>query len=89
MGSATNANDVNAVDIASRVGASEWSCISEHLDAHGWAVFPRLLTAGEASAVAGLYDDDTRFRSHIVMGLCQGIDGASSVSERFSSGRPA
>jgi uncharacterized protein len=67
MSSATNASDVSAVDIASRLEAFEPSRISEHLDAQGWAMFPALLTAGEAAAIAGLYEDDSRFRNHIVM----------------------
>jgi hypothetical protein len=67
MSSATNASDVSAVHIASRLEAFEPSRISEHLDAHGWAMFPALLTSGEAAAIAGLYEDDSRFRSHIVM----------------------
>jgi hypothetical protein len=50
-----------------RVDRYDWSAMSRHLDAYGCAIGPRLLTAGECSAIAGLYDDDRRFRSHIVM----------------------
>ena len=53
--------------IPARLDAFDWSSISAHLDAHGWAMFPKLLTAGECAAVAGLYDDDRHFRSHVVM----------------------
>jgi hypothetical protein len=67
MSSATNTSDVSAVDIASRVEAFESSRISEHLDAYGWAMLPKLLTASEAAAIAELYEDDRKFRSHIVM----------------------
>jgi hypothetical protein len=38
-----------------------------HLDAHGWAILPKLLNASECAGIAGLYADDSRFRSHIVM----------------------
>jgi uncharacterized protein len=55
------------VDIASRVEAFELSSITEHLDAHGWAPFPQLLTASESAAIAGFYQDDSKFRSHVVM----------------------
>jgi hypothetical protein len=55
------------VDIASRVEAFELSSITEHLDAHGWAMFPKLLTASESAAIAGFYQDDSKFRSHVVM----------------------
>jgi hypothetical protein len=67
MNTATNANTVSARSIDSRVDAYSWSSISEHLDAHGWAMVKNLLTTSECQAVAGLYADDHRFRSHIVM----------------------
>ena len=38
-----------------------------HLDAHGWAVCPGLLTAAQCHDVAALYPDDRVFRSRIVM----------------------
>jgi hypothetical protein len=49
------------------VATYEWSTISSHLDAHGWALVPELLTASESAGIAGLYADDSNFRSHIVM----------------------
>jgi hypothetical protein len=55
------------VDIATRVAGYNWARIAEHLDAHGWAMFPKLLTSSECTAIAGLYDDDDTFRSHIIM----------------------
>ena len=55
------------MDIASRVETFDLSSIMEHLDAHGWAMFPKLLTASESAAIAGLYEDDSKFRSHVVM----------------------
>ena len=54
-------------DIAARVNAYNWPGISEHLDAHGWAVLETLMTASECEAVANLYAGDRHFRSHIVM----------------------
>ncbi len=50
-----------------RVDGYDWTSISAHLDANGWATVPKLLTASEASAIAGLYDDAGTFRSHVVM----------------------
>ena len=67
MSTATTVNTVSAMDIESRVDAYEWSSISEHLDARGWAMAKNLLTASECEAVAGLYANDRLFRSHIVM----------------------
>jgi hypothetical protein len=41
--------------------------VSTHLDGYGWAMLRNLLTADECQAIAALYDDDRRFRSHVVM----------------------
>ena len=67
MITAMKAHTNNAMDIDSRIDACTWPSISEHLDAHGWAMITKLLTASECEAVAGLYADDRHFRSHIVM----------------------
>jgi hypothetical protein len=45
----------------------DWTAISAHLDAHGWAMLPKLLSPAECDEIAGLYPDDRRFRSHIIM----------------------
>jgi hypothetical protein len=52
---------------ASRVDRYHWPEVSAHLDAHGWASLPALLTPDEAAATAALYDDARRFRSHVIM----------------------
>jgi hypothetical protein len=44
-----------------------WAGVSTQLDGCGWALIERVLTADECRDIAGLYDDDRRFRSHIVM----------------------
>jgi len=64
---AVSPDEAGAVDVASRVDAYGWSRISADLDAHGWAMFPKLLTVSECAAIASLYADDSKFRSHIVM----------------------
>src|SRR5262249_43008926 len=38
-----------------------------HLDGYGWARLPTRLTPDECTRIAAMYDDDERFRSHIVM----------------------
>lgn len=53
--------------IADRVEAIDWTRVSAHLDGYGWAMFEKLLAVDECEALAGLYADDRRFRSHIVM----------------------
>jgi hypothetical protein len=57
----------STADIDSRIQAFDWPGVSAHLDAHGWALIPQLLTAAECHALAGLYADDTLFRSRVIM----------------------
>ena len=67
MSTATETKEIDALDIDTRVGGYDWAIVSAHLDAHGWAMLPKLLTPSEAAAVAGFFNDDSRFRSHIIM----------------------
>ena len=53
--------------IEARTEARDWRHIHAELDAHGWAMIEHLLTPGECRALAALYQDDGRFRSHVVM----------------------
>jgi hypothetical protein len=55
-------------DIATRVGAIDWTEATSDLDAPGCAVLKGLLSPDECRALAVLYPDDTRFRSRVVMG---------------------
>src|SRR4051794_19301322 len=52
---------------ADRVAAVDWAAVAATLDAHGWAILPKLLSAGECDGVAALYDESEHFRSRIVM----------------------
>ena len=45
----------------------DWTQLTAHLDAHGRATLPHLMTIAETDAIARLYDDDSVFRSHVVM----------------------
>ena len=67
MSTATRANAASEMDIDSRVEAYTWPGVAEHLDACGWAMLEKLLTAGECDVIARLYADHGQFRSHIVM----------------------
>ena len=51
----------------SRLEAIDWQAISSDLDAQGWAVIPKLISAKECDALANLYQKDEAFRSKIVM----------------------
>jgi hypothetical protein len=67
MRSVARAAWTDAVGIDTRVGMLDWTGVSTHLDDHGWAMAEKLLTADECEAIAGLYDDDRRFRSRVIM----------------------
>jgi hypothetical protein len=58
---------VPATPLTPRVAALDWTRIAADLDAHGCAVAGPLLGADECAALAARYDDDTRFRSRVVM----------------------
>jgi hypothetical protein len=45
----------------------DWQTISDHLDTHGWALLPEVLDAAECQTLVGLYDDESGFRSHVLM----------------------
>jgi hypothetical protein len=51
-----------------RVDAADWPSIGATLDRDGCALIGPLLDSTEASEIAGLYGDDTRFRSTVNMG---------------------
>ena len=51
-----------------RVAAIDWSRTAADLDAQGWALAPKLLAAEECDALAGLYRQESGFRSRVVMG---------------------
>lgn len=56
-----------AAPLAARAAALPWSSIEHDLDAYGYAVVTSLLAPRECCALAGLYGDDARFRSRVVM----------------------
>jgi hypothetical protein len=50
-----------------RIAAIDWPAARTALNAHGAAILPQLLTPQECTALAGLYDAETGFRSRVVM----------------------
>jgi hypothetical protein len=50
-----------------RVSAYDWETVAEDLNAHGCAVFEKLLSPDECRDIAALYPDETHFRSHVHM----------------------
>ena len=58
---------MNVESISSRVTEIDWERVSAQLDAYGWAMLEGILSAEECRGIAGLYDGNGRFRSHVVM----------------------
>src|SRR5436309_15339053 len=50
-----------------RLTTLDWDGIEASLDAQGFARIPSILSAEECGSVAGLYNDDSRFRSRVDM----------------------
>jgi hypothetical protein len=65
--SRTSSRNASAAGIDARVGALDWSAVSAHLDDYGWAMLNRTLDADQCEAVAAMYPDERRFRSHVIM----------------------
>lgn len=53
--------------IEARMDAVDWTKVRGEIDAQGWAIVPKLLMHEEADGIAGLYDREQGFRSHVVM----------------------
>lgn len=51
-----------------RVAVFDWQRVEDDLDARGNAVLAGLLSPADCAALAGLYADDSLFRSRVVMG---------------------
>jgi hypothetical protein len=67
MGTRARVRGEDSVDVETRVQGFDWTGVSSQLDGQGWAMLARLLTDRECGTIAGLYRDDDRFRSRVVM----------------------
>lgn len=67
MSTATMNIATKAHEAGNRVGPIDWSTVSTDLDDQGWSVLPKLLCAHECDALAGRFDREEDFRSHVVM----------------------
>jgi hypothetical protein len=63
-----DATTIPADRVVARVNAIDWQRTSKELDAQGNAILPRILSPEECQAIAGLYLNDSLFRSRVVMG---------------------
>ncbi len=53
--------------ISDRVAALDWAALQASLDENGFAVTSPLLTPAECRAMAARYDDESQFRSKVIM----------------------
>ena len=52
---------------AARLAQIDWVGVAADLDAQGWAVLPGLIDPEASDGIAALYDNDSGFRSRVVM----------------------
>jgi hypothetical protein len=60
-------HSLDAARAEKRIAGYNWTALGEELTANGCAVLDRLLSPAQCEAIAASYDDESRFRSHIVM----------------------
>ena len=65
--SASNTTTFAAMSAEARVAGYDWQALTSELDSYGCAVLPKLLSSEECRAIAGLYPDESHFRSRVVM----------------------
>jgi hypothetical protein len=53
--------------ILKRINAVDWSKAEESLSARGYAVTDQILSPEECASIITLYNEPTRFRSHVIM----------------------
>ncbi|EIL99204.1 proline hydroxylase [Rhodanobacter thiooxydans] len=63
-----NAQLQASTDTGARLHGYDWAGIADELDTHGSAMLEALLSPQECIVLAGMYADDQRFRSRVVMG---------------------
>jgi uncharacterized protein len=56
-----------AISAEAQLAAYDWQALAGELGSYGCAVLPKLLSAEECRTIAGLYSDESHFRSHIHM----------------------
>jgi hypothetical protein len=75
-------------ELAGRIENLDWAELRSTLDERGWAVTPKLLSAGECREVAALYDDDDNGRYRSVIDMRRHRFG-SGVYKYFDNPLPA
>lgn len=65
--------------IAARVDGQDWASVAAALDQRGHGLLPGLLSPVECEEAAAWFQDDHRFRSHVVMAKHGFGQGATST----------
>ena len=60
-------HSTSALSIAERIDALDWNGAEQSLSARGYAVTAPVLSPAERSELTALYNDASRFRSHVIM----------------------
>ena len=60
-------NSAATQSIAERIEALDWSSAGQSLSERGYAVTAPILSNEECGSLVGLYNDASRFRSHVIM----------------------
>ncbi len=60
-------DDLVSDDLSGRLDRTRTSALEGDLEAQGWSVLSGLLTARQCDDIAGLYGEDAKFRSRVVM----------------------
>ncbi|WP_236585276.1 2OG-Fe(II) oxygenase [Dyella sp. EPa41] len=53
--------------LVAHIAATDWRGLEESMTANGYAVLPRLLGPEQCREIARFFNDEARFRSHIIM----------------------
>jgi uncharacterized protein len=75
-------------ELANRIEDLDWGELRSTLDEQGWAVTPKLLSAGECKELAALFDDDENGRYRSVIDMRRHRFG-SGVYKYFDTPLPA
>jgi uncharacterized protein len=67
MSSAVASTAIQDLPITAGIDAINWTEVTSRLEAQGWATIENVLEVDQCRAIAGMYDDDSRFRGVVVM----------------------
>jgi len=58
---------IDCDSIAQRVGSLDWKTVADSLSDRGYAITAPILSDAECNSLVALYNDASKFRSHIIM----------------------